>query len=151
LLGFVPLGVVAFRPVQGVRLPTVKRGEKKRLNAIQGESKNLAKTYKLPAGAIKIIERAAKIHGQQSRAIQIAVEIIWRTPEKNYSAPAAILETPLTGKTYILPPRTVRLIEVLASKFGTRGNVLAACAYLLSEDVKHSEEWSDITPPRRKK
>ncbi|MGA9445226.1 MAG: hypothetical protein WBV26_02200 [Candidatus Sulfotelmatobacter sp.] len=129
----------------------MKRGEKKRLGVLQGESRNLAKRYKLTAGAIKIIKQAAKIHGQQSRAIQIAVEVIWRTPEKNYSAPAAILETPLTGKTYILPPRTVRLIEVLASKFGTRGNVLAACAYLLLDDMKQAEEWGEITPPRQQK
>jgi hypothetical protein len=34
------------------------------------------KRYKLPARAIKLIEQAGKIHGQQSRAIQIAVEVI---------------------------------------------------------------------------
>ncbi len=130
-----------------------KKQEKKRLANLkrtpdEHESVNTAKRYKLPERAVEIIKQAAKIHGQQSRAIQIAVEVIWRTPEKSYSASAAILETPLIGKTYILPPRTVRLIEVLASKFGTRGNVLAACAYLLSEDVKQAEKWGDVTPPR---
>jgi hypothetical protein len=112
------------------------KNETRRLNKLKDTSRNLAKRYKLPEAALKIIESAGKIHGQQSRAIQIAVEVIWRTPEKNYDAPAAILETPFTGKSYKLPPRTVKLIEILASKFGTRGNVLAACAYLLLEDVK---------------
>ena len=116
------------------------KSETRRLNKLKDTSRNLAKRYKLPEAALKIIERAGKIHGQQSRAIQIAVEVIWRTPEKNYGAPAAILETPFTGKSYKLPPRTVRLIEILASKFGTRGNVLAACAYLLLEDVKQAEK-----------
>jgi hypothetical protein len=130
-----------------------KNLEKKRLAHLkrtpdEHESVNTAKRYKLPEAAVEIIKRAAKIHGQQSRAVQIAVEVIWRMPEKNYSAPSAILETPLIGKTYILPPRTVRLIEVLASKFGTRGNVLAACAYLLRKDVK-SQRSGGETPPRK--
>ena len=34
----------------------MKKGEKKRLDALRGEAKNLAKRYKLTAGAIKIIE-----------------------------------------------------------------------------------------------
>jgi hypothetical protein len=37
----------------------VKRGEKKRLDALQGEHKNPAKRYKLPERAIEIIEQAA--------------------------------------------------------------------------------------------
>ena len=39
-----------------------EKRRKKRLDALQGESKNLAKRYNLTAGAIKIIERAGKIH-----------------------------------------------------------------------------------------
>lgn len=46
------------------------------------------------------------------------------------------VDTPPVGKTYGLLPRTVRLIESLTSKFGTRGNVLAAVAGLLTEDLK---------------
>jgi hypothetical protein len=148
-----------YRPKAFARLPKrdpTQEAGKKRLahlkrTADEHESVNTAKRYKLPERAVEIIKQAAKIHAQQSRAVRIAVEVIWRTPEKNYSAPAAILETPLTGKTYILPPRTVRLIEVLASKFGTRGNVLAACAYLLLDGVKTAEKWGEITPPRQQK
>jgi hypothetical protein len=45
-----------------------------------------------------------------------------------------ILNSPLTGKTYKLPPRTVALINGLAHAYGTKGNVLAAIAYMLSPD-----------------
>jgi hypothetical protein len=45
-----------------------------------------------------------------------------------------ILNSPLTGKTYKLPPRTVGLINGLAHEYGTKGNVLAAIAYMLSPD-----------------
>ena len=114
-----------------------KERENERLRKLRsGHTSTVAKRYKLPERAIEIIEQAGKIHGQQSRAIQIAVEIIYRTPEKDYTAPASITDTPFVGKTYGLPPRTVRVIESLTSKFGTRGNVLAACAGLLAEDLK---------------
>jgi hypothetical protein len=49
-----------------------------------------------------------------------------------------ILNSPLTGKTYKLPPRTVALINGLAHEYGTKGNVLAAIAYMLSPDAGHS-------------
>jgi hypothetical protein len=107
-----------------------------RLNRIRGEAKNVAKRYRLPELAVEIIEDAAKVHGQQSRAIQIAVEVIWRTPGKDWTAPASITGTPSVGKTYGLPPRTVSLIGKLTSKFRTRGNVLAACAGLLANDLE---------------
>lgn len=127
-----------------------KKRQKRRLDALQGEARNPAKRYKLPLRAVEIIEQAAKIHGQQSRAIQVAVEIIWRTVGKDYTAPPAILDTPLVGKTYGLTRRTIALIEALVREgYGTRGDVLAACAYLLELDVKTAEEWGEITPPRK--
>ena len=46
---------------------------------------------------------------------------------------SAILDSPLTGKTYKLPPRTVSLIEALSHEYGTQGKVLAAIAYMLSK------------------
>jgi hypothetical protein len=90
--------------------------ETRRLNKLKDTSRNLAKRYKLPEAALKIIEKAGKIHGQQSRAIRVAVELLWdRTgfavPD---SAMSAILESPVTGKTYKLSPRTVSLIGALA-------------------------------------
>ncbi|MGA2425047.1 MAG: hypothetical protein ABSG07_13675 [Terriglobales bacterium] len=56
------------------------KSETRRLNKLKDTSRNLAKRYKLSEAALTIIEKAGKIHGQQSRAIQIAVEIIYRTP-----------------------------------------------------------------------
>jgi len=51
------------------------KNETRRLNKLKDTSRNLAKRYKLPEAALRIIEKAGKIHGQQS-AIQIAVEVI---------------------------------------------------------------------------
>jgi hypothetical protein len=53
-----------------------KEKENKRLIKLRGgHTSTVAKRYKLPERAVEIIEQAAKIHGQQSRAIQIAVEV----------------------------------------------------------------------------
>jgi hypothetical protein len=109
--------------------------ETRRLNKLKDTSRNLAKRYKLPEVAVKIIEKNGKVHGQQSRAIQVAVELLWekvgwRVPDR---AMSAILDSPLTGKTYKLPPRTVSFIESLAHEYGTQGRVLAAVAYMLSK------------------
>jgi hypothetical protein len=104
------------------------------------ESRNIAKRYKLPEAALKIIEKAGPIHGQQSRAIQVAVELLWNMPGWGVSdeSMSHILTSPLTGKTYKLPPRTVALINGLAHEYGTKGNVLAAIAYMLSPDAGDS-------------
>ncbi len=111
------------------------KSETRRLNKLKDDSRNIAKRYKLPEAALKIIERAGKIHGQQSRAIQVAVELLWdkvgfMVPD---SALSVILDSPVIGKTYKLPPRTVSLIESLANEYGTKGKVLAAIAYMLSQ------------------
>ncbi len=109
------------------------KSETRRLNKLKDASKNEAKRYKLPAEAVKPIEKYGKVHGQQSRAIQIAVEILWRvySPSVPLRTPDSILNSPIVGKTYKLPPRTVHLIEALAGEYETRGKVLAACAALL--------------------
>src|ERR1700692_4409344 len=104
------------------------KSEIRGLNKLKDRSRNLAKRYKLPEAALSIIERAGKIHGQQSRAIQVAVELLWEqvgwaVPD---SAMSPILDAPFTGKTYKLPPRTVSLIEALSHEYGTQGKVLAA-------------------------
>jgi hypothetical protein len=111
------------------------KSETRRLNKLKDTSHNLAKRYKLPEAALKIIERAGKIHGQQSRAIQVAVELLWwQVVGIKISGPGieSILDSPLVGKTYKLTPRTVTLIEALSRDYGTQGNVLAAVAYTLS-------------------
>jgi hypothetical protein len=111
------------------------KSETRRLNKLKDESRNVAKTYKLPLAALKIIEKAGKVHGQQSRAIQVGVELLWWQGEGvkiTGSVIDSILKPPIVGKTYKLTPRTVALIEALAKDFGTQGNVLAAVAFMLS-------------------
>jgi hypothetical protein len=118
-----------------------KTKEKKRLSNLKREadehpSVNTAKRYKLPEAAVDIISKAGVIHGQQSRAIQIGAELLWLVgfgvTDEDLSR---ILDSPLTGKTYKLPERTIGIIQTLASPadYGTRGKVLAAIAYLLSK------------------
>lgn len=112
------------------------KSETRRLNKLKDTSHNLAKRYRLPQTALKIIEKAGKIHGQQSRAIQVAVELLWNMPGWGVSdeAMADVLNSPIIGKTYKLPPRTVGLINGLAHEYGTKGNVLAAVAHMLTAD-----------------
>lgn len=109
--------------------------ETRRLDKLKDESRNIAKTYKLTLAALKIIEKAGRVHGQQSRAIQVAVELLWwEGVGTKVSGPGieSIFDSPLVGKTYKLTPRTIALIEVLSKDYGTQGNVLAAVAYTLS-------------------
>jgi hypothetical protein len=95
-----------------------------------------AKRYKLTTAAAEIIDKAGQIHGQKSRAVQIAVELLWRTTGLGKIS-SAILQSPITARTYKIPDRTVSLIEALTRKgFRTRGEVLAACAGLLAQDLK---------------
>ena len=111
-----------------------KTKETRRLDKLKDESRNIAKTYKLPLAALKLIEKAGKIHGQQSRAIQVAVELLWHNLAILVSDATmqSILDSPVIGKTYKLTPRTIALIEALSKDYGTQGNVLAAVAYTLS-------------------
>jgi hypothetical protein len=128
------------------------KSETRRLNKLKDTSHNLAKRYKLPEAALKIIERAGKIHGQQSRAIQVAVELLWAKVgwAVEDSAMSAILDSPLTGKTYKLPPRTVSLIEALSHEYGTQGKVLAAVAYMLSQpSLQAGLTRAPLNPPGR--
>jgi len=95
----------------GARNRGTMNSETRRLNKLKDTSRNLAKRYKLPEVAVQIIEKNAKVHGQQSRAIRVAVELLWekagwRVPDR---AMSAILDSPLTGKTYKLPPRTFQV------------------------------------------
>jgi hypothetical protein len=117
-----------------------KTKERKRLSNLKREadehpSVNTAKRYKLPEAAVDIISKAGVIHGQQSRAIQIGAELLWRSVEEYVpdADMSRILDSPLTGKTYKLPGRTIHLIEVLTREYGTRGKVLAAIAYIMSK------------------
>ncbi|HEX9119777.1 MAG TPA: hypothetical protein VF840_04505 [Terriglobales bacterium] len=107
------------------------KSETRRLNKLKDAPKNEAKRYKVPSEAVEIIRRAGKIHAQQSRAIQIGIELLWRTPGA-LAIPDNILTSPLTSYTYKLPPRTAGLIEELAKDYGTKGQGLSACAAILS-------------------
>lgn len=116
----------------GVRIASTMKREIRRLNKLKDESRNIAKRYKLPEAALNIIEKAGKIHGQKSRAIQVAVDLIWNSLGYLVNIPPSISESPQVGGTYKLPPRTVGLIEALGKEYDTLGNVLAACAVMLS-------------------
>jgi hypothetical protein len=117
------------------------KSETRRLNKLTGASKNIAKRYKLTTAAAEIIDQAGEVHGQRSRAVQIAVEILWRTQRQLGKIPSAILESPITARTYKIPDRTVSLIEALAREGSrTRGEVLAACAGLLVSDVEEAKK-----------
>jgi hypothetical protein len=130
-----------------------KTKETRRLDKLKDESRNLAKRYKLPSEAVNLIEKAGDKHGQKSRAIQIAVELLWdkpgwQVPDKVMSA---ILASPTTGYTYKLPPRTVSLIESLAVEYGTQGKVLAAAAYMLAKpDPREGLTKAPGPPPTTK-
>lgn len=102
-----------------------------------------AKRYKLPSEAVRAIRKASKLYGTQGRAIQVAVEILWRTPGREaLLIPRSVLESPIVGMTYKLPPRTVDLVESLAREYGeTRGHVLAACVPIL-QDTRSTENKS---------
>jgi hypothetical protein len=113
------------------------KSEIRRLNKLTGASKNIAKRYKLTTAAAEVIDQAGEVHGQKSRAVQIAIEILWRTQRQLDKVPSDILRSPVTARTYKLPQRTVGLIEALGHENGrTRGQVLAACAGLLAQDLK---------------
>src|SRR5579863_5907695 len=111
------------------------KSETRRLNKLKDTAKNEAKRYKLPTEAVKIIERAGKRYGQQSRAIQVAVELLWHKVGHGVSdsAMSGILSSPSIGKTYKLTPMTVSHIEALSHEYGTLGSVLAAVAYMLAQ------------------
>jgi hypothetical protein len=116
------------------------KSEIRRLNKLSGASRSVAKRYKLTTAAAEIIDQAGQIHGQKSRAVQIAVEILWRTTGLG-KIPSSILESPITARTYKIPGRTVSLIEALARKGSrTRGEVLAACAGSLASDLEEAKE-----------
>jgi hypothetical protein len=67
-------------------------------------------------------------------------ELLWNMPGWGVTdeSMSHILNSPLTGKTYKLPPRTVGLINGLAHEYGTKGNVLAAIAHMLAPDQADS-------------
>lgn len=104
------------------------------------ETANIARRYKLPEAAADIIDKAGEIHGQKSRAIQIGVEIFWRGLQRPSLLPG-ITETPLVGRSYKLPPRTISCIETLAKENAlTQGQFLAAVATVLAEPEPRRNE-----------
>ena len=127
-----------------------KKQEKKRLSNLKREadehpSVNTAKRYKLPEAAVDIISKAGVIHGQQSRAIQIGAELLLRMKEGvSDDDMRTILDSPLIGKTYKLPERTIDIIQTIAPFIGTRGRTLAAIAYLLSQPDPLTEMQTEM-------
>ena len=78
---------------------------------------------------MKAIREVAPAYGSQGPALQAATELLIRQkkPVKvTHRGDGAVVRM-----TYKLTPRTVELIEELCTKYGRRGNVLAACAKIL--------------------
>jgi hypothetical protein len=121
-----------------------KTTERKRLDSLKDTSRNVAKTYKFPVAALKLIEKAGRIHTQKSRAIQVAAELLWYNAVEYISDEEMqpFRDTPLVLKTYKLPERTVKLIDAMAPSFGTLGNVMIAIAITLKRT-----ENVDTRPP----
>lgn len=91
----------------------------------------VAKRYKLSKWVVKAVRHAAADYGSQGRALQVATELLIRQKKTIKVRHRGDGQT--VGMTYKLTPRTVDLIEDLTTKYGKRGNVLAACAKILSE------------------
>jgi hypothetical protein len=91
----------------------------------------IAKRYKLPEKAITTILKCAPKFGSQGRAIQIGIELLAMNKRK-IKLDDGFKSCDIVGMTYKLTPRTIEQIEELAPTYGRRGDVLAACAQLLS-------------------
>jgi hypothetical protein len=95
------------------------------------EATTISKRYKVPTGTHEAIVKLAPEHGSQGRALQVATELLVRMKR-----PVKVQhddDSQLAGQTYKLIPRTAQLIDNLVPIYGTRGNVLAACAAVLQE------------------
>jgi hypothetical protein len=106
----------------------------RRLDSLEhSDTANQPRRYKLPESVADAIDKAGKVYGQKSRAIQVGVEILWRSP-----GPLKLLhddgDSPLVGRSYKLAPRTISQIETLGRQHAlTQAQVLAAAAQVLSE------------------
>jgi hypothetical protein len=120
------------------------KSETRRLNKLTGASKNIAKRYKLTSAAAEMIDRAGQIHGQKSRAVQIAVEILWRTQRQLAKIPTDILQSPLTARTYKLPQRTVALIEALGREGSRRPTQEATKDMGIDDESSHPSLCSEV-------
>ena len=91
----------------------------------------VAKRYlSIPASAVKEIRKASRAYGSQSRAIQVATEILIRMKKRPLLPPES--NSIVTSMTYKLIPRTIELIDELAgSVYTDKGQVFAACAEAL--------------------
>jgi hypothetical protein len=132
--------------------------QKKRLAALKADkarhpTESVARRYKLPEKAIELFVKAGAVHGNQSRAIQVGVELLWHSIGYGVTDEdiKSITDSPLTGKTYMLPVRTVGLIDGLGKEYGTLGRVMAAVAYLLSKPDPRKALTRMPLPPHGKK
>lgn len=96
------------------------------------EMHTIAKRYKLPAAVVKQIREVAPIHGSQGRALQLAAELLVRLTRPLRVKLLEGAGARIVGQSYKVTPRTAELVDRLAEQYGTRGHVLAACAYILA-------------------
>jgi hypothetical protein len=84
------------------------------------------KSYTLPFEVILEIRRVAREYGSQGRALQVGSELLTRMRKPPAISPPNP-ET-LMRMTYKLTPRTIRLIDQLAtSLYDDAGQAIAAC------------------------
>jgi hypothetical protein len=89
------------------------------------------KSYTLPFAALLEIRRLAGEYGSQGRALQVGVELLIRM--RKLPAVGAVDSDTLVRMTYKLTPRTIRLIDGLASThYDNAGQVISACLKALS-------------------
>jgi hypothetical protein len=104
-----------------------------RFSKLKGRAHSDAKRYRLPEEAVRLIRESSKLYGSQGRAIQVAVEMLFRYPSP-IPLPGPLDDPPTSAMTYKLTPRTIAIVDYLAKKqYRTRGRVLAACAVVLEK------------------
>jgi hypothetical protein len=112
-----------------------KTNGRSHFSALKGAARNEAKRYRLPAGAVdRIRDAASKWYGTQSRAIQVAAELLFRHPG-DFRYPGELRKPATAAMTYKLDPRTIAILHHLAKtpEYGTHGRVLNACSCVLGD------------------
>lgn len=93
----------------------------------------VSKTYRLHPSIIEAIKRLAPKYGSRGRTLQVGTELLVRRT-KPIKLPAELVKADCVGAaTYKLVPRTIDLIEQLATSYGRHGDVLTACVEILRD------------------
>jgi hypothetical protein len=94
-------------------------------------SSHIAKHFKMTDASIIAIRSGVGVYASQAQALLVAADVLSRLREP-VKVPESLVAGKLTGRTYKLDPRTVRLLDALRTQYGTARRVMAACAYVIS-------------------